>query len=113
MTKEIAEHLFISPKTVSRHLANLRRRYGVASAPALVSLFYPEPGGRLKLTPREAAVFELIRSGLGSLHIARELGVSFTTVRRHRENMLLKNECTTIRQLMALFISGERPPGPQ
>jgi len=36
--QEIAEHLFLSPRTVEKHLASLRNRTGAADRPALITL---------------------------------------------------------------------------
>lgn|GEM_PF-6930822 len=85
-----------------RHLANLRGRYGVTSGPELAYLLFPEsPEAALSLTGREREIFHLARSGLSSRQIGLRLGISFSTVRRHRENMLLKNECASMRELVA------------
>lgn len=42
------------------------------------------------LTPREAEVAQLLMKGRSSKEIARSLGISDLTVRKHRENLLRK-----------------------
>ncbi|TDF82376.1 response regulator transcription factor [Pseudomonas sp. H9] len=49
-----------------------------------------------RLTGREVTVARLVAQGLSSKRIARELGISDLTVRKHRENVLRKLElCDT------------------
>lgn len=49
-----------------------------------------------RLTDREVTIARLVAKGLSSKHIARELGISDLTVRKHRENVLRKLElCDT------------------
>jgi len=45
---------------------------------------------RLRLTPREIDVCELIRDGIGSKDIARTLSISLKTVEKHRDNIRKK-----------------------
>jgi len=45
---------------------------------------------RLRLTPREIEVCDLIREGLPSKKIARALSISLKTVEKHRDNIRKK-----------------------
>ena len=104
MIKAIAEKLYISPKTVHRHLANLRQRYGFVKSLELTNLFFLKKNDtKMRLTNRENEILRLASEGFSSRQISLRLGISFSTVRRHKENMLLKNECSSMRELLAHF----------
>ncbi|SCM69937.1 LuxR C-terminal-related transcriptional regulator [Desulfovibrio sp. 86] len=55
----------------------------------------------VKLTPRGAEIFALILEDVSNTEIATRLGISYSTVRRHREKMLLCNACGTMKELIA------------
>ena len=55
----------------------------------------------LKLSPRGKEVFTLILEGLSVKQIALRLGISYSGVRRHKEKMLLANDCNTMLELIA------------
>ena len=57
----------------------------------------------IRLTPRGTEVFELIIKGLSDKQIGEHLGMSYSGVRRHKEKMLLGNNCTTILELIAKY----------
>lgn len=57
----------------------------------------------LRLTPRGQDVFELILRGLTIAQIAKRLGISYSGVLRHREKMLLQNDCHCMTELIAKY----------
>lgn len=64
----------------------------------------PVPQGALAtLTEREREVLELVASGAGNKHIARELDLSLHTVKRHIANILDKLDCASRGQAADLF----------
>lgn len=58
----------------------------------------------LKLTPRGKEVFELIMRGLTIAQIAERMDISYSGVLRHREKMLLENNCRTMLELVAKYL---------
>ena len=61
----------------------------------------------LRLTPRGKEVFNLIMEGLTIAEIAERLGISYSGVLRHREKMLLQNDCHSMPELVAKFQIGK------
>lgn len=61
-----------------------------------------------RLTGREVTVARLVAKGLSSERIARELGISDLTVRKHRENVLSKLELCDTAQLAVCWLLIER-----
>lgn len=57
---------------------------------------------RRRLTPREAAVVELVSRGLTNGEMARDLGVSLATVKRHLNNIMIKWNCSNRTQVAVL-----------
>ncbi len=56
------------------------------------------------LTPRELEVFLLLAKGWSNKQIARELGVSLGTAKKHRENLQRKLDCHSSAELARLAI---------
>ena len=63
------------------------------------------------LTAREIDVLEAMAKGLGCKDIARTLGISEHTVRKHRENILRKLGLTSTAQLQTLAPTATRNGG--
>lgn len=55
----------------------------------------------IRLTPRGTAVFALIQAGVRDKSIGERMGISYSAVRRHREKMLLQNNCCSMLELVA------------
>jgi DNA-binding NarL/FixJ family response regulator len=65
----------------------------------------PVPTSRLeKLTPREREVFQLLALGRANKEVARELGMSLGTAKKHRENLQRKLDCHSAAELARLAI---------
>jgi DNA-binding CsgD family transcriptional regulator len=58
--------------------------------------------GAVRLTGRERQVMHLLLQGESSKRIARRLGLSDLTVRKHRENLMRKLDVHSVSQLAAL-----------
>lgn len=71
-----------------------------------------KPQLNTKITEREKEVLKLVADGLKSLDIANELGLSITTVSRHRENIKAKLQLRTTGQMVEYYVTylkNERP----
>lgn len=102
--KAIANILSIQESTVHRHLANIRQALDVCSSIEMFFVLGSTPTCDtvpIRLTPRGVQVFSLIEQGMSDIDIARCLEISYSAVRRHREKMLLQNQCNTMLELIA------------
>ncbi len=61
----------------------------------------------LRLTSRGSEVFTRILKGMSTKEVAENLGMSTSCVRRHKEKMLLQNNCGTMRELIARHYARE------
>jgi DNA-binding CsgD family transcriptional regulator len=61
----------------------------------------------LRFSPRGKEVFALMLEGLGNTEISERLGMSVSGVKRHREKMLLQNDCKSILKLIAKYYRAE------
>jgi DNA-binding NarL/FixJ family response regulator len=65
----------------------------------------PREGTRVdSLTPREREVFQLLALGKANKEVARELGISLGTAKKHRENLQRKLDCHSAAELARLAI---------
>jgi DNA-binding CsgD family transcriptional regulator len=90
--RQCAEALSIGESTVRKHRGSIFRKLGVRNAAAAVSLALFNPNhcctSAIKpLTVRKRQIAELIAQGHSSKQIARILGISDLTVRKHREQL--------------------------
>lgn len=68
---------------------SLARRAGASEPPALRSKGGPRKNSN-RLSPREVEVLQLIAEGKPNKQVAAELGVSFKTADKHRQNLMGK-----------------------
>jgi DNA-binding CsgD family transcriptional regulator len=57
----------------------------------------------LRFTPRGKDIFALILQGFGQRKIGERMGMSVSGVRRHREKMLLQNDCNSMSELLLKY----------
>lgn len=57
----------------------------------------------LRFSPRGKEVFLLLKEGLTHKRIAERLGMSVNGVKRHKEKMLLQNNCKSMLKLIAKY----------
>jgi DNA-binding NarL/FixJ family response regulator len=120
----IATALAISLSTAHKHRENLQRKLGLHKSAQLV-IYYFERFGELAtrrnlppvLSERELEIIHLFAEGLSDKQVARELGISDLTVRKHRGNMQSKLRVSNVCALLfAALAAGElalplvRPP---
>jgi DNA-binding NarL/FixJ family response regulator len=86
---------FVSPK-VSAGLVSKVRGFDTETG-------HPS-SGISSLTPREREVFQLLATGKSNKEVARELGVSLGTAKKHRENLQRKLKCQSAPELTRLAI---------
>ena len=104
--KVIAAKLFIAKGTLHKHLANIRKKLGVRSIVDVVRLqqiMMVKAVSTLRFSPRGREVFMLVRDGLTGNQIATRLNIGVSCVRRHKEKMLLQNDCATMLELIAKY----------
>lgn len=73
--------------------------------------------GKSRLSPRECEVAHMILKGHSSESISRNLGISITTVKTHRQNLYAKLGLSTQQELFSLFLmslqeASAEPAGP-
>jgi DNA-binding CsgD family transcriptional regulator len=98
--------LFIARCTLRNHIYNIRKKLGAHSIREIVRLQQVMPihaMSTLRFSPRGQEVFKLIREGLSNKHIGERLGMGVSGVKRHKEKMLLQNNCATILELIAKY----------
>ena len=94
----------LAREIVYLHLANARKRLNAHSS---IELLYIGSGGIsidctiIKLSPRGEEIFKFIMQGWSGKQISNHLGISKSAVRRHKEKMLLDNDCKTIIELIS------------
>lgn len=107
MPKVIIQELFIAKKTFRNHLFNIRKKLGAHSIIDVVRLYRQtmrtQNMSTLRFSPRGKEVFLLIKEGFTHKRIAEHLGMSVNGVKRHREKMLLQNDCKSILELIAKY----------
>jgi DNA-binding CsgD family transcriptional regulator len=109
--REISIALSMSEATAKTHRRNLMAKFGTSNAAHLLArarelqLLAPasSPLCVKTLSPRELDVLELLAIGMSSKHVARRLGISDLTVRKHRENLLKKLGLRSTARLAALL----------
>lgn len=60
---------------------------------------------KLHITPREKEVLNLKICGFADKEVAKELGISYGTVRNHIDRMMMKTQCCSLAQLVAISIN--------
>jgi DNA-binding NarL/FixJ family response regulator len=116
--QKIAATLEISPHTVRKHRSNILAKLGLHATAQLVAYAAstwhapdalrspPEPFAGL--TPRERQVALLITQGLTGKQIARQLGISPGTVRKHRDNIASR---AGLRSIADIIVRATEPKG--
>lgn len=85
---------YVSPKVAGGLVSRTRRKEGE-----------PETLSRIgSLTPREREVFQLLALGKSNKEVARDLGMSLGTAKKHRENLQRKLDCQSTAELARLAI---------
>lgn len=83
---------------------SIRKKTGTNNIIELLYFIYKDQDNNfIKLTSRGKYVFALIITGKTNEEIAKELGISKSGVRRHKEKMLLQNNCNTILELISKY----------
>ena len=86
---------FVSPKVSAALIARSRRGERGTEAPI----------SRVEsLTPRERQVFQLLAIGHSNKEVARDLGRSLGTAKKHRENLQRKLDCHSAAELARMAI---------
>lgn len=116
--REIAVTLGIAAFTVRKHRSNIHGKLGLHSNAQLVAYAFggmsSSRNGQLhavfaNLSAREKQVVVLVGNGLTSKEIARRLGISPATVRKHRENVSARLGVRGMREMMACAAESAEP----
>ena len=108
-SKKISSRLGIKIGTLYQHLAEIRKRMSYNSSVKALSscsntVCQQAVFSDMGFTPRGKEVFLLILEGLSNRQIAAQLSITPSSVKRHREKMLLRNGCTSMMELVAKYI---------
>ncbi len=106
--KEVAKLCHIKEKAFKKHLASIRKVLGVRNTPEMICKLCDNDKKSLKhikLTKRGKQIFLLIIQGFTSKEIAKQIGITESTVKDHREIMLGMNYCENICQLVYKYLS--------
>lgn len=108
------QKLIISHWTLYKSLYTIRKILGAQSTLEMLNILrtIPEQAtpATLRFSPRGKEVFLLIMDGLNIKEISERLGIGTSGVKRHREKMLLQNDCTK-RYTWRIQLSGEAVGG--
>jgi DNA-binding NarL/FixJ family response regulator len=85
---------YVSPKVAGGLVSRTRHKEGEPAAGSRVG----------SLTPREREVFQLLALGKSNKEVARQLGLSLGTAKKHRENLQRKLACQSTAELARLAI---------
>jgi DNA-binding CsgD family transcriptional regulator len=104
--KAIAQTLFITNGTLRQHLWHIRKAFGVHTTLELLLMldttkFSDTPAVRLTKRGKEALC--LLISGMTNRQVAESMRITLSGVRRHRETMLLQNNCKSMLELIAKY----------
>lgn len=104
----MAAKLFITKGSLYQHLARIRKKFCARNNRELLHILRKIPEhamNTLRFTPRGREVFALIIEGLTSKGISERLGMGVNGIKRHKDKMLLQNNCETMRELIAKYYS--------
>jgi DNA-binding NarL/FixJ family response regulator len=115
--EQIAASLSISTYTVRKHRSNILRKLDLHATAQLVAhaasslraaaAAPPATEVFAGLTPRELQVAQLITQGFTGKEIARQLGISPGTVRKHRDNIANR---AGLRSIADIILRAANPP---
>ena len=100
------QKLFIAKWTFRKHISNIRKKLNAHSIRDIVRLQQVTPVqamSTLRFSPRGEEVFMLIREGFTNKGISERMGIGVSGVKRHKEKMLLQNNCATMLELIAKY----------
>lgn len=96
----------MSHQLIHLHLFHIRKKFSVHTTIEImrcVGEMITYPRAPIKLTPRGTYVFYMSLNGFTTVRIARDLKMTKSGVRRHREKMLLVNDCNSMLELAAKY----------
>jgi DNA-binding CsgD family transcriptional regulator len=98
--------LFIQVGTLYQHLHRIGNVLGTRNYFEMLHMLHKQPEDEtpmLRFSPRGKEVFTLMTQGVSIKRIGECLGMSVSGVRRHREKMLLQNNCKSMLELVAKY----------
>ncbi len=110
LLNEIAKKHYISKSCVNLHLAKIRQILGVRNTLAILHTLYCKGDNsflHINLTTQDTKVFDYILQGYKEREIGKLLGISLSAVKRHKERMIARNNCLTIKDLIRKFYVGK------
>jgi DNA-binding CsgD family transcriptional regulator len=110
----MAEKLFITRDSLYVFLSRLHKKMGVRNSREMLNMLNKSQRSAmssLRFTRRGKDVFLFVKEGLTDKHIGEHMGISVSAVKKHKEIMLLQNECSTMLELIAKYhgTTGESP----
>jgi DNA-binding CsgD family transcriptional regulator len=98
--------LFIGIETIYVHRSNIRKALGARNAFETLHLLLKKTGSAIpmiRFTPRGKEVFALMLQGVGYREIGERMGMSVSGVKRHKEKILLQNDCNSMMELLLKY----------
>jgi DNA-binding CsgD family transcriptional regulator len=92
--------------TLYQHLHRIGKVLGTHNYFEMLHMLHKQPEGdtaMFQFSPRGKEVFELTVKGFGNKQIGECLGMSLSGVRRHKEKILLQNNCKSMLELVAKY----------
>jgi DNA-binding CsgD family transcriptional regulator len=98
--------LFIGIETIYVCRSSIRKLLGARNAFEMLHMLLQETGSAIpmiRFSPRGKEVFALMLQGLRQREISERMGMSISGVKRHKEKMLLQNDCNSMMELLLKY----------
>ena len=112
--KEISERLGITISAVYSYLFNIKKKFDLDGHRIQLKRFDVDINAnvsRIKFssrTTKDYEVFMMILEGMTDYEICERLSMTYRAVRHQREKMLIRNNCSSMQDLISIFYGEKR-----